>query len=1112
MHFVMPGNRRNRRRRRSAATAAVAAGAGAALLAVLLPAQASASPGAGKRPAPPHPASPVGQTRAPASTPIGVPGEDRKLVTPGILQSTFQGLGIGQVPWSEFYKAPLSDSVGAQVNYGNGNLLVSVSAFDIADAGPGLSLGHAYNGLNTGWKATTGGDHLIHEPNSSSVYVQGPSGTIAVFERDGSKFTPAPGYKQDLSESADKKSFTLTSRKNGQKTTFSRSGTTGDARVSKVEDKNGNATTVTYSGAFASKVTAASGRTLTFVNDGKKITKVTDNTGRSASYTWSGDDLEKFTDTDGRTTVLAYDASHRMTKVTTAEGRETRFTWDTNRLASITRVVDKAASTGATTAFRYILPQPGSEAEGVVRITDPRGKNTQKTVDSRWRVTKTTDPLGRERSRTWGPDNNVTSAVDGMGVGSTPGNTVKFDYDDAFNPSSATQPTGAQSTMAWTRKAGGHYPETLTSASSEKVTNAYDTSGNMTSQTDTTTGSDGAKWTYDYNPGSGAMDCGGLPGQRCSATGPEGNKTSFTHDAKGNLVKVDRPSAQGDLTYTYDALGRTETVTDGRGVRTVHTYDQRDRLKTRTSDGRTATFTYDADGNITTRTTPAGTSSYTYDEQNRERTRTLPAGGGSGVTYDASGNVRTATDAGGTLTYDYNDANQLTALTQPGGARTTYDYDKNGDRTTTAYPGGTVQKTDYDKSSRAQKIEVKNGSTVLSTIAYDYNKSGKDSDKIYKRTTDGAALAYTYDSKGRLTKAVESRNGSTTAGWAYCYDKAGNITGRSTGTSLPGCDKAQSVREYNNANELTSLDGNTGFTYDGDGNETSAASPTGTRSDGRWTPFTQLSDLTASGASSAYTYAGTDHNDRLTRGSSSFTNAAIGMTRENTTGFVREPSGTLTAMTTGGASQYYLTDVQGSVIGLVDAGGKRTATYSYGPYGEARTTTGTNQPYRYTGTYLDPSGLYKMGARYYDPHLGRFTQPDPSGKESNPYAYAAGDPVNRIDPSGLDFLGLDKKQWGNALGVAGTVVGAAALAPVGGVGVAVGAAALSTGLGVAGGVLEGDSAGQIAATGILSAASGGTGVAMKAAGVGGKAAAATDIGYEVGSYVGGAAIGGWDWT
>ncbi|WP_374492083.1 RHS repeat-associated core domain-containing protein [Streptomyces sp. ICN903] len=59
------------------------------------------------------------------------------------------------------------------------------------------------------------------------------------------------------------------------------------------------------------------------------------------------------------------------------------------------------------------------------------------------------------------------------------------------------------------------------------------------------------------------------------------------------------------------------------------------------------------------------------------------------------------------------------------------------------------------------------------------------------------------------------------------------------------------------------------------------------------------------------------------------------------------------------------------------------------------------QPYRFTGTYLDPTGLCKMGARYYDPHLGRFTQPDPSGQETNPYLYATGDPINRTDPTGL---------------------------------------------------------------------------------------------------------------
>ncbi|MEU0029597.1 RHS repeat-associated core domain-containing protein [Streptomyces sp. NPDC006335] len=78
-------------------------------------------------------------------------------------------------------------------------------------------------------------------------------------------------------------------------------------------------------------------------------------------------------------------------------------------------------------------------------------------------------------------------------------------------------------------------------------------------------------------------------------------------------------------------------------------------------------------------------------------------------------------------------------------------------------------------------------------------------------------------------------------------------------------------------------------------------------------------------------------------------------------------------MTTGGKSYYYLTDGTGNVLGLVDDAGKRTHTYAYGPTGLPRgtTTEAAPQPFRYSGAYLDPTGLYKMGARYYDPQLGR---------------------------------------------------------------------------------------------------------------------------------------------
>jgi RHS repeat-associated protein len=105
-------------------------------------------------------------------------------------------------------------------------------------------------------------------------------------------------------------------------------------------------------------------------------------------------------------------------------------------------------------------------------------------------------------------------------------------------------------------------------------------------------------------------------------------------------------------------------------------------------------------------------------------------------------------------------------------------------------------------------------------------------------------------------------------------------------------------------------------------------------------------------------------------------------------------------MTTGGKSYYYLTDA----IGLVDVDGNKVDTYTYSPRGVrllAQSSEPVAQPYRFAGNYQDPTGLYHLKARYYDANIGRFTQPDPSGQKQNPYLYAEGDPVNRIDPNGL---------------------------------------------------------------------------------------------------------------
>lgn len=83
--------------------------------------------------------------------------------------------------------------------------------------------------------------------------------------------------------------------------------------------------------------------------------------------------------------------------------------------------------------------------------------------------------------------------------------------------------------------------------------------------------------------------------------------------------------------------------------------------------------------------------------------------------------------------------------------------------------------------------------------------------------------------------------------------------------------------------------------------------------------------------------------------------------------------------------------------------------YPYGgPWGDVSTNQGY-QPFKYTGKELDRvHGLdwYDYGARMYDPAFCQFTQMDPLCEQYphlSPYAYCAGNPVNAIDPDGMDW-------------------------------------------------------------------------------------------------------------
>jgi len=279
----------------------------------------------------------------------------------------------------------------------------------------------------------------------------------------------------------------------------------------------------------------------------------------------------------------------------------------------------------------------------------------------------------------------------------------------------------------------------------------------------------------------------------------------------------------------------------------------------------------------------------------------------------------------------------------------------------------------------------------------------------------------------RLTTAAENLpGGGLNAAWSYAYDGAGNKTAQRV--VVPGGQAFETGYSYSADDRLTQVNGSTAnIGYDNAGNQTSypataalpgnmdAASPqTTTNYDTANHSYIQNSG----GTPVTMTYLNPDQNQRITAGGTYYGTGVLGVsyqtTNAATTAFTRTPGGSLISERTSAGSLYYLTDNQGSVIGLVNNQGQKVAGYSYTPYGQTRTITGTpgdltqanTNPYRYTSGYLDAtSNLYKLGHRYYDPTQGRFTQQDPSGQEQKAYLYVGGDPVNGTDPTGLCIFG-----------------------------------------------------------------------------------------------------------
>ncbi len=685
----------------------------------------------------------------------------------------------------------------------------------------------------------------------------------------------------------------------------------------------------------------------------------------------------EITDPYNNKTSYTYDSNNNLLSITYPNLTSTSYTYDNGNVKTVT---DPA---GHTTILSYNDPNSPNR---VTDIEDPENGPTHVThitYDTKGNISSITDPTGAETmierylsgniktiidpllhktQYTYDTHNFLESVTDATNVVTNLmndimgnvltrtdalGNVTHFVYDDVGRLETVTDPLG--NLVEFEHDNNGNRKK-ITDARRNSTDFTYNYRGQPTTRTDSL----GKKTFFNYVP-TGCATCSGGGEKLTALTDAAGSITGFEYDLRGLLTKITDP-LQKPTNFEYDTVGMLKTKTDRNQIPIQYTHTPTGKLRTVTyPDQSGITREYDNLDRLKHMTDSLGESWFTYDGAGRVKTYTDAHGFILKYDYDDAGNLKKITYPDQTeVLYDYDEANRLKTITNWLNEQAGYTYDTNGRLWTFTNFNGITTTYTYDDASRLTDM-VSPVASYHFTLDENGNRIRSDETEPLTALPSLSSTIYTYnDKKNRLLSAGDL---------AYGYDDEGNLTSAGDIPLMFDCEQ-----------RLIGIGIGTGFDYDGRGNRIRAV---------------------RSGVATRYVY-------------DPFGNLLAEVDDQNHITRKYIYGGGLIAMAMPDARYCYHFNATGSTIALTDMTGVVVNSYAYEPFGQILAEQETlPQPFKFVGRFgvmAEPNGLYYMRARYYDPTAGRFISEDPlgfGGGDVNLYAYVGNDPVNFIDPNGL---------------------------------------------------------------------------------------------------------------